>query len=133
MDDGRPTEVPPLGDADVWEDDDFTRALCEEAPRTYGAGLFSIISLSILLVMGVDASDLRKLVEPPSAAEQTVAKGLVEAAFTCINNEDVNSAFRSTLSGTSIGVSQRRRVQIYHCLVCSHRSSTRASGRRNII
>jgi hypothetical protein len=90
MDDGRPTEVPPLGDADVWEDDDFTRALCEEAPRTYGAGLFSVISLSILLVMGVDASDLRKLVEPPSAAEQTVAKGLVEAAFTCINNEDVN-------------------------------------------
>ena len=39
MNEGRPTDVTPLGDADVWEDADFTRALCDEAPRTYGAGL----------------------------------------------------------------------------------------------
>jgi hypothetical protein len=38
--------------------------------------------------MGVEAS-VRKLSELPSKVERMIAKGLVEAVFTCINNEGV--------------------------------------------
>ena len=100
MSEGSLPTRPPLGDKDLWVNDDFTATLCDTPPKVYGAGLFCTISLALLFVLGVEKSDHAKLARQ-RGIDQSEVTSLTSAAFACINNVEVNYAFRATLSGAS--------------------------------